>query len=283
MSTYIRRLILTFAICLAAQHVPATSHADELVEFRSAPVEPSAFRQRLAKAKGEVLQPELGPMLRAFLTKPPGDGPFPAIVLLHGCGGIRPSNRTYWPERLSSWGYVVLVVDSFSTRGIDNTCNKFFYDRVYDAYGALNYLADQRFVDPARVSLLGFSAGGIATLQSIQLGAAETQFDRSFKSAIAFYPHCAVSNGDMAVPTLILIGERDDWTPAAACEKMMEQRSGNGSPVRLVTYEKAHHAFDAPEFGTGFKVRGHWLAYDPAAAAQAVNEVRAFLRETLRN
>ena len=58
----------------------------------------------------------------------------------------------------------------------------------------------------------------------------------------------------MTVPTLILIGERDDWAPAQECRNMVDGRddwgisrsSGEGAPVRLVVYPGAYHAFDVP-------------------------------------
>ncbi|CDX25301.1 Dienelactone hydrolase (fragment) [Mesorhizobium plurifarium] len=131
------------------------------------------------------------------------------------------NDREVWPERLSSWGYVVLVVDSFSTRGVHDTCDGLLVDRVYDAYGALDFLSKSRSVDPTRIALMGFSAGGITTLEAAQLGGAERLMDRKFKVAIAYYPICSTANGDMAVPTLIIVGELDDWSPAKKCRDMM--------------------------------------------------------------
>src|SRR5207247_789901 len=51
------------------------------------------------------------------LFKPDGSGPFPAVVLLHGCGGIRP-HFVQWAGAIRDMGYVALLVDSFRPRGI---------------------------------------------------------------------------------------------------------------------------------------------------------------------
>jgi len=56
------------------------------------------------------------------LTKPDGEGPFPAIVLLHGCGGMKSSYPHNWDKRLAEWGYVSLQVDSLSPRGMSSIC-----------------------------------------------------------------------------------------------------------------------------------------------------------------
>src|ERR1700689_4665123 len=50
--------------------------------------------------------------LTAVLSLPDGKGPFPAVIVLHGCDGIR-AQETGWASRLNSWGYAALVVDSF--------------------------------------------------------------------------------------------------------------------------------------------------------------------------
>ena len=55
------------------------------------------------------------------LFKPDGSGPFPAVVLLHGCGGIRP-HFVQWAGAIRDMGYVALLVDSFRPRGISSIC-----------------------------------------------------------------------------------------------------------------------------------------------------------------
>ncbi|TRC81120.1 dienelactone hydrolase family protein [Mesorhizobium sp. WSM4307] len=272
---------IVWLACLGiAGHNAAHADASQMVQFESAAITPTPFQVRNAQASGKVLEAVPGTPLRGYLTQPQGNGPFPAIVLLHGCAGVLSNDRQTWPDRLSSWGYVVLVVDSFSTRGIHETCDRgVLADRVYDAYGAEEFLSKYSFVDPRRIALLGFSAGGIATLEAVQLGGAERLAERKFKAAIAYYPNCSVANGDMAVPTLILAGELDDFSPAEKCREMMARRNGKGSPVLLNVYEGARHAFDAPEFKVGTEAYGHRVEYNAAAADRSINDVRAFLKK----
>ena len=76
-----------------------------------------------------------------------------------------------------------------------------------------------------------------------------------FRAAIAFYPPCLGLKGSMTVPTLILIGELDDWTPADECRNLAEGRDdygisrqkGLGFPIELVVYPGAYHGFDVPQ------------------------------------
>ena len=87
--------------------------------------------------------------------------PYAAVVVLHGCGGIS-SHSIAIADRLGSWGYVALTVDSLGPRGITNACGgSVGTSQAFDAYAALRYLAAQDFVDPKRIAVLAQSMGGI--------------------------------------------------------------------------------------------------------------------------
>jgi len=194
---------------------------------------------------------------------------------------MRLSVKDLWPKRLVSWGYVVLVVDSFTTRNIKDTCQSYLPDRVYDAYGALDFLSKYSFVDIRRVALMGFSAGGTATLEGTKIEGNEQLMDRKFKAAVAYYPVCAASQSDATVPTLILSGDRDNWSPAERCRKRLAYLSDNGPPIELNVYKGTYHDFDAPEFAAGRRVFGHIEKYNPDAAIKSISSVHAFLQEFL--
>jgi dienelactone hydrolase len=107
--------------------------------------------------------------------------------------------------------------------------------------------------------------------------------DRKFKAAVAFYPPCAGTDGNMSVPTLILVGDLDDWTPAKDCRQMMSQRSGEGAPVELVVYPGAHHGFVSADLQPGKQVFGHWIEYNQAAANRSADDVYAFLQRIVHH
>lgn len=277
----VKRVVWLACLGIAGHLDLAHADADLPVHFESAAVAPTPFQLRIAQQNGQVLKAVPGTPLIGYLTRPPGEGPFPAVVVLHGCTGLFPSVRKTWSERLSSWGYVALFVDSFSTRGIHETCDQhgLLTDRVYDAYGALEFLSKLSFVDPRRIALSGSSAGGTTTLEAVQAGGAERLMERKFKAAIAYYPNCSVANGDMAVPTLILIGELDDWNPAKKCQEMVAERGGKASAVQLEVFKGARHAFASPGLKAGTEDYGHRVEYNAAAADQSVSDVQAFLKK----
>src|SRR5262245_21100671 len=98
-----------------------------------------------------------------YLARPPGAGPFSAVVLLHGCGGFHRSMIS-WADRLARFGYAALAIDSFGPRGIDEHCGGLFVDQVADAYEALRYLTSKPFVRASHVAVMGFSMGGLSVL-----------------------------------------------------------------------------------------------------------------------
>jgi len=56
----------------------------------------------------------------ATLSKPDDAGPFPAVVIMHDCSGLGPTSGgapARWAKELVGWGYIVLLPDSFTTRG----------------------------------------------------------------------------------------------------------------------------------------------------------------------
>src|ERR1044072_5388678 len=267
------------------------AYPTERVQFESARYLVGPLQQRLARERGETVARPPVEIISGYLTKPEGPGPFPAIVHLHGCGGLPKAfkagtDKGFWSEKLIEWGYVVLVVDSFTTRGIEQACTtagKGVASRIGDAYGALAYLSTLPFIDANRIGILGFSQGAIAALAAVrrrEYELFENEADRKFKAVVAFYPSCS-DDGTMTVPALILIGELDDWTPAAGCKHMMASRSGAGSPVRLIVSPAAHHGFDAMALRPGRELFGHRIEYNESAAHQASEDVRRFLAEQL--
>jgi dienelactone hydrolase len=227
--------------------------------------------------------------LTAELHLPRGQGPFPTLILLHGCGGIGP-NVEAWARWLAWEGYGALVLDSFGGRGLRRLCGDSSAlsggARAPDVYAAARYLATLPAVDARRLGAIGWSHGGWTVLRSAEIE--DLYPDVRLRALVTFYPYC----GDIASyrarsPLLILHGEADDWTPIVLCRYLVDNARALGSDVTLVAYPRAHHGFDAsaltrptliPEARGGL---GSTIAYDPAAHGDAETRLRAFLRRTL--
>jgi dienelactone hydrolase len=197
--------------------------------------------------------------LHAALYRPEGAGPFPAVVALHDCGGLagRPHTQAQlyaeWAKLLVADGFVVLFPDSFASRGLGSQCRErdskvhASRERVADANAARSWLAAQSYVRPDHIMLLGWSNGGSAALWAVRLNRTPHEADGDFRSAVAIYPGCRrlrEAAWSARVPTLILIGGADDWTPAATCQQMVAGARGRSARVEIIVYPGAHHEFD---------------------------------------
>ena len=256
-----------------------------MTDARAAPLERVEF-ESASQRRMDTLVP--GDRIQGDLARPDGAGPFPAVVGLHGCAGMHDTTKQKLTDDLVARGYVVLLVDSYATRGIKHACTSDAYVTLFkrrpDAYGALVFLAGQTFVDPRRVAVVGFSAGAWVTLSV----AAPNSFEHfapgnlRFRAAAAFYPPCWGLAARPGIPTLIFIGALDDWTPAAECTSKVAGWRSDGSPVELVVYPGAYHGFYYRHLQPGITLFDHWLEYNGAAADNADHRLREFLDRHLK-
>ena len=219
---------------------------------------------------------------RAELFRPEGKGPFPAVVVLHGCDGVGRPYRV-WARRLSAWGYVALLVDSFRPRGVSTTCNHGMdvppLLQAQDAFTAANYLRTLPDIRPDRIGVIGFSHGGWAVLKAVLASTVQQDHATPFAAAVAFYPGCQRPDSGLATDTLILIGDADDWTPVDACRRWYNQADKGAHTLDMKVYPNALHGFDAPH--PPYAYAGHYVGRNPEAAEDAVITTRQFFAQRL--
>lgn len=255
----------------------------DTVRFAGPPFAPTAFAQERARQEGRVLEPRAADEVIGHLARPTGAGPFPAVVMLHGCSERGEWNKL-WLARLVEWGYVVLDVDSHQTRGIarSDVCGRGHspdpITRMHDAFGAKEYLASRDYVDPSRIAVLGMSQGGITLLQAIRSQNVEELGQTPFRTAVALYPTCPATL-DTQTPVLILIGSADNWTPPDRCRSLAAREDSAGT-VTYVEYPGAHHGFDIPYVDVIWFNR-YIVRHDARAERDAIERVREFLAQTM--
>ncbi len=275
-----------------------------------------ALAMLIAGCAGAAAAGDLRDDIPITVTKPDGEGPFPAVVVLHDCSGLGPRSSGApgrWGRELLERGYVVVIPDSFTTRGFPHgICtdasptrrNVMAPRRAQDAYAALAHARTLPFVDGTRVGVMGGSHGGASTLAAMQTPVSEADplartKRAGFQAGVALYPACEPARrGDRSggayraiAPLLILAGEKDDWTPAEACRLLAESTRGTAHPVAVTIYPGAHHAFDSahPVRYVATRInpaapggRGATTGGQPEAGAAAIRDVVAFFAAHLK-
>jgi dienelactone hydrolase len=272
---YTRRALRVLLVVLFAPvgFSPA-SHGLEYVQFKA-----SNFAQ-----SEQVL-------LTAQLYRPHGAGPFPAVVLMHGCGGWQPAvldALQAHAEFLVRHGFAVLNLDSFGPRKKTGgqVCESWqllqdarFY-RTYDAFDALRYLQAQDFIEAQNVFLMGQSNGGSVAIKAA-LASDPHAYGRAgaaFRAVVAYYPWCGIFEQrslTLASPLLIFGGGLDDWAPPHQCA----QAKASGAPLQVKIYPRAVHSFDVDIVAQRYL--GRWIGKNAYATSDSRERMLAFFKEHL--
>jgi len=209
-------------------------------------------------APRQVDIPAASLILHAQLYKPDGAGPFPTVIALHGCGGLSGQSEPVlpryrdWAEQLLKTGHAVLLPDSYGSRELGPQCRVSDRrvlarrERVADITASRRWLMQQSWAAHDRISLIGWANGASAVLWAVRPQQARGAVP-DFRSAIAFYPDCRISSGlgwSARVPTLLLIGAKDDVSSPQACRQMVDGARGRSALARIVVYPGAAHDFD---------------------------------------
>ncbi|MGH6707587.1 MAG: dienelactone hydrolase family protein [Bradyrhizobium sp.] len=245
----------------------------------------------------EIPAPSLN--LHAQLYKPDGNGPFPTVIALHSCGGLggpsEPVLPRYrdWVEQLLKAGHAVVLPDSYGSRELGPQCRTkerrvlARRERLADIVATRRWLAQQNWVAQERVSLMGWANGASALLWAVRPQGWRND-GPDFRSAVAFYPDCRISAGlgwSARVPTLLLIGAKDDVSSPAACRQMVEGARGRSALARIEVYPGASHDFDRANLplraisgntDAGLPERGH-IGTDTDARADSQKRVAEWL------
>jgi dienelactone hydrolase len=194
--------------------------------------------------------------IKGELVLPPGSARVPAVIVAHGSGGILEGREHEWAARLNALGYATFVVDSFTPRGLRATASDQSrlptMANVADSLAALKLLATHPRIDRERIAVIGFSRGGQVALYTALEPLRKGMIDDGLRFAahVALYPSCNIPYRADALgtaPILMLLGEADDYTPAAPCLAYADWFRKSGARVETRLYPGAYHDFDIPQ------------------------------------
>lgn len=266
MNNYLVRIsaISLFTITLAAAYISSLAHAQEtMVDFSSGP--PSgqySFKSWTPKSVPDLIKGNPsgeGVNITGHLFLPAGVEKVPAVILMHGSGGIYPAMLDFWPKRFNAENVAVLAVDSFGPRGVQSTADDQskvpFAADVADAFAALKVLASHPRIDPSRISVMGFSRGGITAWRT---GVERLITAQNFPNGLRFAAHVQMYSGGCVgvfrlivkpgvfskAPMLWVHGDADDYCGMAPCQDYADRIGKAGTPVEFVVIKGARHKFD---------------------------------------
>jgi dienelactone hydrolase len=230
------------------------------------------------------------------LIKPEGPGPFPLVVYMPPCGGpnfpLELQQEKTWIERLKSEGIALFIVDHLMPRGLEKgncdklltvlqdvknkneTVLKIIETGGNDAAAAVKTAMSLPGIDPQKIFLMGFSSGATSTLRATDPGAPGDHVT-GISGVIAYYPLC-YDNVQASTPTLILVGDKDDWISVADCQALQDKEN-----FEVVVYPGGSHAFTLP-FDQPVDFAGHKMNYDEVLTKTAMERAVAFMKAQMK-
>ena len=243
-------------------------------------------------------------MLGARLQIPAGArGKMPAVIMMHGTGGIRYSG-VYYAAALNGEGIATLEVDQWGGRGLPGGASSrpaHLGDNLGDIAGAYRLLGARPDIDASRIALFGESMGGIQTLLMMTQRNSDAVLgpDVHMRAAVALYPICWLYNhvpgADFSnlvdAPIRIMVGSADDYDGGGdACRTMISELSPQDrAHVSLRVFQGATHIFDSFTAPYQFNDPGAnrrqggviHVRPDPEARQAARDEMVSFFRAAL--
>ena len=225
------------------------------------------------------------------IFRPDGAGPFPAVLVYHGCGGPYPGLSEPRGEWLRQQGYVAIMVDSFSGRMLNEhaVCNGYAMwgnERVRDVLASLEYERQLSYVDGSRLALLGYSHGGWTVLDTLAYGP-ERQFTAGgqapsldgVRAVSTFYPYCEFParfryKWNVLKPVLSLLAADDSMVSTSACVNVFSRLKEEGYPIDVEVYPGVDHGFDGPT---------SMNTWNREVADKALNALAKFLEKYLKS
>jgi dienelactone hydrolase len=257
---------IAFPTVLAAQTPPMAGGYSNITPV---PVEDSQIRA----IAGALIKP-VGPV---------GSGPFPVVILTTGCRGLDAQADLALQKvvinHMTARGFATFILDPFTPRneqeGVcaalnEKTFARYLAREADDILAAIETVRAMPGIDPKLVFLEGHAFGAMSSLAAVDSGAPRPDRRADVAGVIAYYPLC-FDTINPSVPTLVMNGDKDDWTPAAACQAAATGKLN----VELAIVPGATHGFDMP--GITGEFMGHHMVYDSGAAADARQRADAFI------
>ena len=222
----------------------------------------------------------------ALIARPADDGHYPAVLFQHGRRGLDDLVQLH-VKRLAARGFVVLAPDVYSGRFISKYPIEHDYALEEDVNKGLDALLALPDISTRKACVYSHTRGGYYTLK---VAVTKGRQKRDIACYVSYYPHMQDPNApepmqvyryapeanDLAIPTLIFIGEDEQYQRRRPIEMAVAALREKGRPARLIIY---------PGVGRGFDFRPESVRTfaDDLAAKDAIQRAARFIRTNLDN
>jgi carboxymethylenebutenolidase len=220
----------------------------------------------------------------AMVARPDDDKPYPAVLFQHGRRGLDDLLQHH-VVRLAARGFVVVAPDVYTGRFVEKFPIGHDYALEGDVNAGLDYLLSRDDISSERACLYSHTRGGYYTLK------VAVSFERQAEDVacyVSYYPHMQDPNApepmqvyryapeadELTIPTLIFIGENEQYQRRRGIEMAVASLQEKGRPALLVVY---------PGVGRGFDFRGENVRTfaDDLASKDAIVRAAMFMRAHL--
>lgn len=183
--------------------------------------------------------------VRAADWQAPETGSGPAVILLSGASGTQ-AYRWYAMD-VAKLGYTAILVDGSEVCASSSSgCWKSDKESAENLRKMIANAQSDKRVTPGKISVIGFSLGGGGALVHAASSADLVAGVVAYYPSISKIPDLRATASKVAVPTLVIAGERDSFK-CCRVESMREFELGSReskNPVELVVYPEADHGFN---------------------------------------
>lgn len=183
-------------------------------------------------------------------------GQWPAVILVHGSGGVSEHREHWYARQFMARGFAALVIDSFKPRGamstVEDQSKVTVGAMIRDAFAALRFMSRDRRFESERIGVMGFSKGGMVALwsaMSLVADRADTLGNPGLRFAfhVPFYPGCNHRFRNLSTtgrPVLMMLAELDDYSPPGPCIDYAKHLQAAGARLEFQVVPGAYHGWE---------------------------------------
>jgi len=220
----------------------------------------------------------------ALIIRPDDTKKYPAVLFQHGRRGLDDLVIRH-AKRLAARGFIVLAPDVFSARFIEKFPIEHDYVAEDDVNHGVDFLLSLPDISSDKICLYSHTRGGYMTLK---VAVTKERQHKEVACYVSYYPHLQDPNASEAmqvyryapeadklvIPTLIFIGDEEQYQRRRSIETAVKSMQENNLPVQLFIYPGVGRGFD-------FRPENVRTFADDLASKDAIQRAAAFMHNHL--